>query len=61
MREKYNLESLWGIGTEFELNDDEAYNNQAFLEDMMPKSSDIIADIEPLEYNDVNFSKINHR
>lgn len=61
MREKYNLESLWGIGPEFELTDDEKYNDLAFLEDMIPKSSDIIADIEPLEYNDVNFSKINHR
>ena len=61
MREKYNLESLWGIGPEFELTDDEKYNDLAFLEDMIPKSSDIIADIEPQEYNDVNFSKINHR
>ena len=61
MREKYDLESLWGIGHEFELTDDETYNNLAFLEDIKPRSSDIIADIEPLEYNDVNFSKINHR
>ena len=48
-RHKYDLESLWGIGAEFERNDDEPNDDLAILEDMISRSSDMLADIEPLE------------
>ena len=49
VRCKYDLESLWGIGGELEINDDEPNDDLAILEDMISRSSDILADIEPLE------------
>ena len=47
-RKEYDLESLWGIGPEFERYEDERNNELDLLEDIISKSSDSISDIEPL-------------
>ena len=47
-RKEYDLESLWGIGPEFERHEDERNNELDLLEDIISKSSDSISDIEPL-------------
>ena len=47
-RKEYDLESLWGIGPEFERYEDERNNELDLLEDIISKSSDNISGIEPL-------------
>jgi hypothetical protein len=48
-RERYDLESLWGIGAEFETSVENNVNEDILaLEELMSTQS-LLADIEPLE------------
>ena len=49
-RQKYDLESLWGVGYEFESEEENMVeNNMALIEDLMSRKNSLLADIEPLE------------
>ena len=49
-RERYDLESLWGVGAEFETSGENNVDEDILvLEDLMSRQQDLLADIEPLE------------
>jgi hypothetical protein len=49
-RAKYDLESLWGVGAEFEIHEDNcASDDLLLLEDMISRQNDYLADIQPLQ------------
>ena len=49
-RAKYDLESLWGVGAEFEINENNsASDDLLLLEDIISRQNDYLADIEPLQ------------
>ena len=49
-RAKYDLESLWGVGAEFEINEDNRQSDDLLLlEDMISRQHDYLADIQPLK------------
>ena len=49
-RAKYDLESLWGVCPEFEINEDNrASDDLLLLEDLISKQNNYLANIEPLQ------------
>ena len=49
-RQKYDLESLWGVGYEFESEEENVVeDNMVLIEDLMSRKNSLLADIEPLE------------
>ena len=49
-RQKYDLESLWGVGYEFESEQENVVeDNMVLIEDLMSRKNSLLADIEPLE------------
>ena len=49
-REKYDLESLWGVGAEFETSVESNVDEDILvLEDLMSRQQNLLADFEPLE------------
>ena len=58
-RERYDFESLWGIGSEFEIPENEQNDELALLENMILESGDVISSIDPLEKSEHSNKRLN--